>query len=608
MKIIFLIWLLSYACSFKPKDEENREKARTQSKLETVSLDSDGDGENDVEEQKKGSDPFVADIPKFEGDFYQEMKLEFEFYNSQNRSSEKFGWVIKDNKIKLSWENKEYESSPGRIYMETLLKNYAVNNNFKKNQFRFYDYNEGIFSHSSPLIFEDTLVSISKKLVTLSKSGFVPNRVTSIIKTKFNITSNKFKSFRNPVFDIYYKSKDRQGLIFIESKKIDGTYNFNEENEIFIQFENFDSKIINESLLSGGANFFIKLRDFIIYDNDQTYLSLLEKVQSMSIPVTVAFAHEDSGEKTKIETIFVGTGGREEKLKNILKIAFKDTLLMTDSSIDQIRDLSNRQRSFGDSGENETLKWYVGSSEIGDNIFNHDFRPNQGIGLAYLSSKKINNTPLFIARTTLTNGQTATTGLLPQETKKIKIKIIGQKILKPFEKMVRIQKAECGSGNWQVNQSLYDEVQLGYEDQTNKSKEHILRDGYIKVSNSVGSLIEGNIGQLLNEGLIKLDSANGSDLDLVLSEQINQELIKHNSQVRVDIFLKPLPFTIRNGYQTLVSRNCVRERFDPPRGGDGGRAGGYSENYLVEKYDSGFGMAEGGVEVEYDLDIHVLSY
>jgi hypothetical protein len=127
---------------------------------------------------------------------------------------------------------------------------------------------------------------------------------------------------------------------------------------------------------------------------------------------------------------------------------------MTDTSIDQVRSLSNRQRSLGDSGLNETLKWYVGSSEIEDNIYKYLFKPNQGIGLAYLSDKKTEKMPIFVSRTILTNGTIASSGLLPGETRGIKIKLVSQKILTPFEKIVRFKKEECGIGNWQQNEAI----------------------------------------------------------------------------------------------------------------------------------------------------------
>ena len=243
--------VLNMSCSFKkPEDSKNQAPSEKDQLSINSGLDSDGDGILDSLEIQVGSDPFIADIPNFEGDFFQEMKVHLELYNRANKTIEKIGWAIKDGRIKLSWEKDERRSLWGGLYMESILKNYAVNSDFKKNNFKFHDYNEGLFSNSSPVFYEDTLFSISNQLINYLRSGHSINRVEVLIKNKFKINYKKYAFYKNPVFDIYYKSKKREGLIFIESKRIDGTYSFNEDNEIFLQFDNSDEAIINDAILS----------------------------------------------------------------------------------------------------------------------------------------------------------------------------------------------------------------------------------------------------------------------------------------------------------------------------------------------------------------------
>ncbi len=615
MKFYIPFLTLLLACSFQPdsKNKYNPPQGEKATPAQSSNLDSDGDGETDSEEEKAGSDKFVADIPSFEGGLFDEMKLKVDLYNKSDRSTVSFEINIKDNKIRNSWEEIEQNSSQGGIYMESLLKSYATANSFKKNNFKFYDYNDGILSYSSPILYEDSLYLISKELLKYYRSGFELIRATAIIGNKFRINSKKHISYRNPVFDVYYKSKDREGLIFIESKKIDGTYNFNDENKINLHFESFDPKIINEAFLSGGSSFFLKLRDFTIYETNQTYSSILEKVTSVTVPITISTPLGDDFEKSKSETIYVGINPKGENLKSILKKRFKDTVLMTDSSIDKISELSNRQRSFGETGENEILKWIIGVSQISDNVYSYQFRHNEGIGLAYLSDKKTEKMPIYVSRTTLSNGIVSTSGTLPLETNNIKIKVMSQKILTPFERITREVRGDCGRGDWDRNEVTYDLISLDYTNDTSRIHEFLLRDGQITINSSQGAAIQDNIGNLVKSGLlIATKGSTDTELELTISPKLGSELFKTRSQISIGLILTPPSFSIREGARIKIGANCRRMRSESTRGTEvGGRAGGFVDSNQTDssyKNNSGFGFSGNGFETEYDLDIHVFSY
>jgi hypothetical protein len=604
MKLLALIIFLS-SCSFKPQEKKDAAKEAVKSPHEVAQGDTDGDGTLDIKEVEDGSDPFIADIPTFEGAFFDGMNVRINFYNRKSSLNESLNWIIKNDKIKLSWEEEEKEVLPGSLYMDSLLKSYAASSDFKKNNFKFFDYNEGIYSHSSPILSTPTLLSISSKILSLQKQGFEIERAEAIIRSVFKINSNKYTHFKNPVFDLYYKSLDREGLIFIESKHLDGTYAFNEENEINISFENFDASIINEGLLSGGARFFLKIRDFTIYDTEESFSSILEKVLSVSVPVTISYPESEKSSKSKVETIYIGTGGTPELLKSILQKGLKGSILMSETSIDQVRNLSNRQRSFGESHENETLRWYVGSSEINDNIYSYKFSPNQGIGLSYLSDKRASHTPLFVSRTIVVNDHLASSGLLPSTTKDLKIKIIAQKLITPYEKKVRFVRSDCGRGYWRTNEVTYDQIKLDYKDETHLASELILRDAFINLKSSNGSLLSGNIQRLVNEGLLILNSPSPStELDIRLSPKLKRELISGRKIDSIEIFLEPKTYPIRKDLITKVKEDCQREKVDQERGGSGGYGGG--GNNKIMNLSAGFGVEER--ETEYELDLHIFSY
>jgi hypothetical protein len=612
MKILLACFIILSSCSFKKNNDDVKTKTPSKNPLQSVFVDSDGDGVTDQDEASQGSDPFIADIPTFSGDFFEEMSVKLEVYNKLHGGYDTIEWKTKDAKTKNSWEEIERVSEKGGLYMEALMKNYAAINGFQKNNFKFYDYNEGIFSYSSPLMFEDDLFSISEKLLSFQRNGFEINRAEVTVLSQFQITSKKYVSFRNPVFDIYYKSINRDGLIFVESKRIDGTYSFNEENKINIHFESYDPKIINEGLLSSGSSFFIKLRDFTVYETNENYAAILEKVQINSVPVTISYSENGEDRKSLVETIYVGTNGRPETLNSILNIAFKQQLLMTPTSIDQIRGLSNRSQSYGETGQNESMKWYVGSSHIDDNVYSYLFKPNEGIGLAYISDKKALMRPIYVSRTTLDTTQiSANSGKLPTETQNIKIKFVPQKFLIPVENYESIVLPNCPRGNWETNQVTYKKVTQGWQDSRNIFDQSFPKDGHISIKTAKGSILDGNISALIKEKLLIAEKDDNNSFSLSLSTKISQQLQKERSQPSVEVSIKPSSVTLNLGAMTEVGRVCieVREGCDCA-GHGGGNGGGHMKSGAIhrESFMQGFGMGEDTFRYKYDLDIHFFSY
>jgi hypothetical protein len=600
MNIILSLLLLSISCSFKKK--EDKPNPKSMSTLKADLLDSDGDGTNDEDEVLEGSDPFIANVPVFTGDFFEEMEVKLELYNKSTNGYDSLDWLTQNGKTKFSWESQERLTEDGGLYMETVLKSYAANSNFKKNNFKFFDYNEGIFSYSSPLFFEEGLFSISDKLLAFQRLGYGINRAEVRVLSMFQITDKNLVSFRNPVFDIYYKSKDREGLIFIESKEIDGTYSFNEENKINIQFESFDPKIINEALLSGGASFFLKLRDFTVYETNETYSSIMEKVQLSSVPLTISYTTQEK--KAVVETLYIGTKGNPEPLHTILSKALKTDFLMTSTSVDQIRGLSNRGQSYEASGLNETLKWYIGTSNVEDNVYSYLFRPNEGVGLAYISDKKVLKRPLFVSRVTLATTQgSASSGDLPKDARDLKIKFVPKTFQVPVEKYETLVLSNCPQDKvWTTNEVTYKKVIEGWEDRLNDFAQSFQNDAYISISSAKGSILEGNIKALIKDKFIIPEVDANSGFSLSLSQKVIQMIQKERSQISVEIMIKPTKVALDIGRMIEIGRVCQRERGSTD-------SGGHVKSLDRNGYFSGTGMSGGGgFEYRYDLDIHIFSY
>jgi len=603
MKYNLIFFLFFISCSFKPQDPQPTQGKSDENQVHLL-MDSDGDGVSDKEELENGSNPYIAEIPHFEGELFNEMSVEVEFYNKTSRDTKTIDWKISDGKVASSDKDISGETLAGSPYMDTLLRNYASSVDFKKSEFKFYDYNEGIFSYSSPILPEETILTISDKTLFLVKNGYDIHRSVLLIKSKFKIKSTKYTHLRNISFDFFYKSKNRDGLIYIETKKIDGTYSFNEENEIFIHFENFNPKIINEAILSGSSNLFLKIRDFTIYETDERYSSILERVQSRSVPVTLSYPKNDELRLSVFDTLYIGTNGGKEKLGEILKKAFNSDILMTDRSIDQVRGLSNRERSFGDSGGNEILRWYIGSSEIGSSIYTHSFSPGVGIALSYLSDKKTRKTPSHVSRGSFGTHSRFGTGVVALGAKDLKIRFKSNKILIPTEKLSYFTRPDCGRGNWSVNQITYSKIDLTHKDDSVNIEGHLLSNSTLSVTSPKGTILSANLGELVREGIVeKILNEEPHILEFTFSSITKKEIFKNSSEIKIEFEIYPKLIPIRQGLVTKLSERCHREHPDHHTGGGGGR------NVLKSFFSElDFQHTVKEEEVLYDLDFHIVSF
>jgi hypothetical protein len=601
--LLTAIFLMGAGCSFK-----NPDKAQEKKKSESLSsaLDSDGDGISDANEISSGTDPFIADLPSIQGKLFNELNVEIDFLNNISNRYESLKWNFKNEQLNLDSPDTPFDSPVGSLYMETLLKSQAFASGFKRNDFRFYDYNESIFSFSSPQMKEEALTSISEKILSLKRRGFNVSSADAVILNKFTVISNKYTSYRKPLFDIFYKSNKQEALIYLDSKELDGTYTFNSEHEIYIDYQSINPEVIFDAFINGGSRFFIKLRDFTIYETGQKYSELLKGVQSKSVPITISYLENDGLSPARIETIYVGLSGKTGRLDQILKTAFKDNILMAYKSIDQIGGLYNRERSFGDSGKNETLKWFIGAEYINESIFDHDFRPNEGIGLAYFSDKRSENIPLYLSRDILTNEKPSFSGKLPINTNTVKIRIVPILVQIPYSKVRKVTLPHCGNGAWETDEVYYDQTLIGWANQSKDYQNRFLEDGYIKIQTIKGTLVDGNLAGLVKRKFLSIKNLESGVLELEFQDSIIKSISNIELQISVEISLSPTLISIQNGAMNRTGQRCVRAKADPPRGGESGRGGGGIG--LKHMGSQGMGFSEERVGSKYDLDVHFISY
>jgi hypothetical protein len=600
--LLFFVYLFFLSCSFKPNENSfSQEKESTE-----LSIDSDGDGLSDSNELKHGTDPLIADLPKINGNYFNQFSIDIDFYNKSLNKFENTKWSFENNKLKLGWTDLEYESTQGSIYMESLLKHSALAYDFKKTHLRIYDFNESVTSFSSPTINEDALINISEKVLELTRDDFTPFSLEAIIQSKFNVQSEKFKSFRKPLFDIYYKSNKQEALKYLDSKELDGTYTFNDEHEIFIDYQSRNPEIIFDAIINGGAKFFLKLRDFTIYETGEKYTEIIKRVQKKSVPITISFFEDDGKSQARVETMYIGLNGANSNLYQIIKTAFKDNILISDGGIDGIEGFFNRERSMSEIGQNESLKWFIGAEFVNENIFEHEFRPNEGIGLAYFSNKRSDSTPLYLSRAILSPDKMANSGKLPLKTSNSKIRIIPKNIQIPVAKKKQIIRGDCGNGRWDVNEVRYNQTFLEWSNRTYDYYEHMFNDIHLKIYNIQGTILDGNLSNLVKRNFLRSKKLQSGEVELEFWDSIRKSLLNTDLQISIELSIIPTPKFINDGELEFISKKCNRYISDPPRGGINGRNEWYFKSSHIEQY--GIGFSEKSLFPNYDLNIHFIAY
>jgi len=123
----FLITVLSLnllaSCAFKSEEESLESVTRSTEEIRANDTlkDSDGDKVTDLEEEKVGLNPKVADIPDIRVRFIQNYSLEAQFKNLTNGKEEKF-----TIDTKVGQDDPDFKYRVGRIYIrDNALKNAA---------------------------------------------------------------------------------------------------------------------------------------------------------------------------------------------------------------------------------------------------------------------------------------------------------------------------------------------------------------------------------------------------------------------------------------------------------------------------------------------------
>ena len=382
LSILLLSILLEASCSFKnPADKKS---TQMHSEVQVSNLqDSDGDKLTDLEEKENGSNPFIADLPTFDGEFFEEMKLTTYLHNPRTYKFESASFQVRKNLVSENGtprEERDFLSSGSQFLIEQnnlMAKRAAFKASFQTGDYTVDD----IGYYAPPRMNDLQIFPYSERISELSKTHDF-EEMEFFISNRLNFKFKRASTYTDLVFDLYWYNDIKHEFILIGTDFLSGIYQFNTDSTIPLSFKTNDKELVRLISLSGGRFLYLKLRDFKIIEMDKFYKQILSSIKEKSIPV-VFF----DGEKELIQ--YVGTNGRPAGLKNILSIAVPEEVQIYNSKIVRIGQKSEKteltRNPYGESGISQ-YRFQLLTNEITNSPFSYSFNPGDILAISYVSS------------------------------------------------------------------------------------------------------------------------------------------------------------------------------------------------------------------------------
>lgn len=381
--LTLLILCQPWACSFK-KQDDNRSVTLNEELRSESNQDSDGDLILDNEDIS----PFVADLPFFEGDFFQEMKVTTHFYNSVDHRSDSATFHVKKDLTALNGVPAEERDFLGNS-SQFLFEESAIS--IKRNSLKGFHYTidhsiEDLGYYSAPRLNDAKVFPYSQKISTLSKSyQFEAIDISIVSRLRMNYERASF--YKDIWFDLYWYDDMSRSFRLIDSALLNGSFNFNQDYTVSLQFRSSNAKLTKEISEGGGRFIYLKVRDFNIPHQGYFYNQLLDSVKTKSVGVMYS-----DGMNTQLK--FIGINSQPQSLKTIFERFALPEYSIDGSEILKVGTKTNFTGLEHDPyGMNSLVenKWFISTNEISNNPFSYSFSPKDLVVLSYLSNSQFSD-------------------------------------------------------------------------------------------------------------------------------------------------------------------------------------------------------------------------
>lgn len=379
---LLLVLLLSTACSFKGKKNENdnsstvqREPSTGQTVDELKLLDSDGDTINDYEEIQKGLDRFVANLPKLRVNFLQDYNVTVNFENDTA--------FVMDTKI--ARDNPDFKYRVGNLF----LKENSYDNAAKLGRFSGVSWGEIKQQDFSwikyPEIDKEFYFNKAREYRYWSK-GKIKESLIKLENTLKLMESPLFGSIEQVELNFYYYSYSKESHVLLHTEKLDRVFQSGIREDFEIVINNPPQELIEDTYFRHGEFIISEVKDFYIPNLKMKYSDLLASVKAKTIPIykTTPFEYD-------LNHVAVSQNG--EKFISLLNKLFSDKFSVTEDSLTQVEQFSTNLADYTYlhevSKEDKLGKWFVMTNKIKDHYLKHNFTTSDAITLSYLTGKEL---------------------------------------------------------------------------------------------------------------------------------------------------------------------------------------------------------------------------
>ncbi len=451
---ILIISFLLGACSFKSPEKENKNLLQ----VDLSKVDSDGDALTDNIDKE----PFLADLPYFEGEMMEEIKITSTFYNRFRDDS-------KDTELIVKSDDEELVLKKGGSYVKNLVEDSSILATVSVNSLMLPLNESDLNLYSAPIITDGVAHNFMGMSYDLKSQGYELDSVRFELRNRINLASDRFKSFRDIILDVYSYDYQTKRLEFLDSFKNTGSFEFNKDHHLDIpSIKTRNVRVMDNSVLKAGKFLYVKIKDFYIPEMNLNYSDLLKEVKKKTTPVVV---NSPDGFKT----YYVGTNGNPVPVTELIAKSLKENYEIGEGKFIKYGEfpVGEYRVETGD-GERQNIlsKWFIATNEINNNAFSYSFYPTDLVVLNYSRS----NDPVFMARnvvSSLSDTQRGLVlsgeGLIPAKTRKIKVilsSLIAKEpyIVDTFETRQGWGNGTCGPAKNHTGTVIYKHTSIAFKD------------------------------------------------------------------------------------------------------------------------------------------------
>lgn len=388
--LILTILFLTGACSYKSPDKSSKSQSRNYEEITPADLskmDTDGDRLNDLEEKKRGLNPFVANIPELKTRFLQNYSIKVSWSAKvEDNLPAPVGEFIIDTRVGRNDPDFKYRVG------EILVRNKAFAEAARIGRFSSHSWGEIQESDLTRINYPDidSRFSGQNNLKTgqyFNNPNVVIDTVTIELENSVRLLTNSiYSSVKNLELNFYYYDFEAESYELIATKVIDRHFN-RDVNEIFtVTLENVPVNLVAENYLKKGEFIISEIKDFEIPEMNIKYSELMASVKNKTIHMVV---------NTPLETrsYFVAPFDKKNRFMDLMGNLFPKQFKIEDETIKKVGQFQNNLQDYTHlkevKGEDKKGKWFVHTDRITRTYLDHEFKHGEAIILSYLTGKEL---------------------------------------------------------------------------------------------------------------------------------------------------------------------------------------------------------------------------